>query len=172
LLQTQQKQPRGKDRESLASSVQLGQASQEDVMNRNLIGTLSLAVLSITLTSGAYAQSIVKANVPFAFNVGASQLPAGQYQIKEDHTRLSISILNVKTGALVTIPVHQDSYTAAHPTMIFRNVGDRHFLARISETMDDLNLTLPISKFEKQFQAVEEAKGQAPDGQNALVALK
>ena len=141
-------------------------------MNRNFIGTLSLAVLSLTFTSGANAQSIVKADVPFAFNVGASQLPAGQYQIKEDHTRLSISILNVKTGTLVTIPVQQDSYTAAHPTMIFRNVGDRHFLARISETMDGLNLTIPASKFEKQYQAVEEAKGPSTGGKDVLVALK
>ena len=141
-------------------------------MNRNLIGTLSLAVLSLTFTSGANAQSIVKADVPFAFNVGASQMPAGSYQIKEDHTRLSICILNVKTGVLVTVPVQQDSYTAAHPTMIFRNVGDRHFLARISETTDGLNLTIPTSKFEKQFQAVEEAKGQSTDGKDVLLALK
>jgi hypothetical protein len=141
-------------------------------MNRNFIGTLSLAVLSLTLTSGAYAQSIVKADIPFAFNVGASQLPAGQYQIKEDHTRLNITILNVKTGALVTVPVQQDSYTAAHPTMIFRNVGDRHFLARISESVDGLNLTLPASKLEKQLYAVEVAKGQSNDGKNVLVALK
>ncbi len=141
-------------------------------MNRNFAGTLSLAVLSLTLTSGAHAQSIVKADVPFAFNVGASELPAGQYQIKEDHMRLSICILNVKTGALVTVPVQQDSYTAAHPTMIFRNVGDRHFLARISETADGLNLTLPVSKTEKQMQAVEEAKGKSPDSKGVLVALK
>ncbi len=141
-------------------------------MNRNFIGTLSLAVLSITLTSGAFAQSIVKADIPFAFNVGASQLPAGTYQVKEDHTRLSISILNVKTGAIVTVPVQQDSYTAAHPTMIFRNVGDRHFLARISENMDGLNLTLPVSKMEKQMQAVEEAKGKSTGDKGVLVALK
>jgi hypothetical protein len=141
-------------------------------MNRNFIGTLSLAVLSLTLTSGAYAQSIVKADIPFAFNVGATQLPAGHYQVKEDHTRLSISILNVKTGAIVTIPVQQDSYTAAHPTMVFRNVGDRHFLARISENMDGLNLTIPVCKMEKQLQAVEEAKGPSTDGKNVLVALK
>jgi len=141
-------------------------------MNRNFIGTLSLAVLSLTLTSGAFAQSIVKANIPFSFNVGATQMPAGQYQIKEDHTRLSITVLNVQTGALVSVPVQQDSYTAAHPTMIFRNVGDRHFLARVSESMDGLNLTIPVSKAEKQYQVVEEAKGKSADSKGVLVALK
>src|ERR1700744_5026037 len=145
---------------------------QEDVMNRNFIGTLSLAVLSLTLTSGAHAQSIVKADIPFNFNVGATQMQAGKYQIKEDHTRLSISILNLETGALATIPVRQDSYTAAQPVMVFRNVGDRHFLARVSETMDGLNLTIPVSKAEKQMQAVEEAKGQSTGSKDVLLALK
>ena len=141
-------------------------------MNRNLIGTLSLAVLSLTLTAGAYAQSIVKADVPFTFNVGASQLPAGRYQIKEDPMRQLISIRNVKTGDIVTVPVQQDLYTAALPIMIFRNVGDRRFLARISEGIDGLNLTIPASKVEKQLQAVEVAKGQSTDGKEVLIALK
>jgi hypothetical protein len=141
-------------------------------MNRNLIGTLSLAALTLTLATGAYAQSIVKADVPFAFNVGASQLPAGHYQIKEDHMRQVISILNVKTGNLVTVPVQQDAYTAAHPMMIFRNVGDRRFLARISEGTDGLNLTIPSSKTEKEMQAIEVAKGQSTDSKDVLIALK
>jgi hypothetical protein len=141
-------------------------------MNRSLIGTLSLAVMTFTLTAGAHAQSIVTADVPFAFNVGASQLPAGHYQIKEDHMRQVIRILNVKTGNLVTVPVQQDAYTAAHPTMIFRNVGDRRFLARISEGMDGLNLTIPASKTEKEMQAVEVANGRSPDSKDVLIALK
>lgn len=141
-------------------------------MNRNLIGTLSLAVLSLTLTTGAYAQSTVKADVPFAFNVGSSPLPAGRYQIREDYMRQVINILNVKTGTIVTVPVYHDAYTAARPAMIFRNVGDRRFLARISEGMDGLNLTIPASKMEKQLQAVEVAKGQSDEGKNVLIALK
>jgi hypothetical protein len=141
-------------------------------MNRNLIGTLSIAVLSLMLTTGASAQSIVKAEVPFTFNAGAAQLPAGQYQIKEDHLRKTISILNVNTGAAVTVPVQQDSYAAANPTMVFRNVGDRHFLAQISAGMDGLNLTIPASKLEKQLHAVEVANGQSNAGKDVLIALK
>jgi hypothetical protein len=141
-------------------------------MNRNLIGTLALAVFSLTLTTGAYAQSIVKADVPFAFNVGSSQLPAGRYQIKEDYMRQVINILNVKTGTMVTVPIFHDAYTAARPAMIFRNVGDRRFLGRISEGMGGLNLTIPASKTERQLQAVEVAKGQSTDSKDVLIALK
>ena len=52
-------------------------------MKRNLIGTLSLVVMSLLLNvNGAYAQPAAQANVPFAFNVGNSQLPPGNYKIE------------------------------------------------------------------------------------------
>jgi hypothetical protein len=50
-------------------------------------------------------------------------------------------------------------------------VGDRHFLARVSENMDGLNLTIPVSKAEKQMQTVEQAKGQSTS-KDVLLALK
>jgi hypothetical protein len=140
-------------------------------MNRNF-GTLSLAVLSLMLTTGARAQSMVKADVPFAFNAGSAQLPAGHYQIKEDHLRKMVSILNVNTGVVATIPVEQDAYNAANPAMIFRNVGDRYFLSRITAGMDGLNLTLPASKLEKQMHAVEVANAQSSSGKQVMIALK
>jgi hypothetical protein len=141
-------------------------------MIRNLIGTLTLAVLSITLTASAYAQSLVKADVPFAFNVGTSQLPAGHYRITQDRERQVISILNVKTGTLVIVPVQQDVYAAAHPNMVFRNVSNRRFLARISGGENSLNLIVPGSKMERQLRAVEVAKGQSTEGKEVLIALK
>src|SRR5580692_12823987 len=63
--------------------VPLQGASREDVMKRNLITILSLVVMSLLLNATAvYAQSYAKAEVPFAFNVGAKQLPAGSYEIR------------------------------------------------------------------------------------------
>ena len=141
-------------------------------MNRNLIGTLSLAVLSLTLTTGALAQSVVKADVPFTFNAGAAQMPAGQYVITENHLQQMINIRNIKTGALVTVPVQMNSYAVAYPALIFRTVGDRHFLAQISAGKDGSHLTIAPSKLEKQLYAVEVARGQSNTGKEVLMALK
>ena len=61
-------------------------------MKRNLIGTLSLVVMSLLLSAtGAFAQSAVSANVPFAFQVGQAQLPAGSYQIQAGYQSLIVS---------------------------------------------------------------------------------
>ena len=81
-------------------------------MKRNLITILSLVVMSLMLNStGAYAQyhpqSYAKANVPFTFNVGTAQLPAGCYRITTLY--LGITIRNCKTGATVFSPVQQES---------------------------------------------------------------
>jgi hypothetical protein len=65
-------------------------------MKRNLIGILSLVVLSVLTATGAYAQSAVRADVPFAFKVGKTQLPAGTYDIKADAQHM-IAIHNSKT---------------------------------------------------------------------------
>ena len=52
-------------------------------MKRNLISTVSIAALSLLISSnGAYAQTPARADVPFAFNVGSTHMPAGAYKIK------------------------------------------------------------------------------------------
>ena len=74
-------------------------------MKRNLITILSLVVMSLMFNAtGAYAQSFAKADVPFAFNVGTKQLPAGTYEVKVlSQSPYEIMIQNIETraGALV-----------------------------------------------------------------------
>ena len=48
-------------------------------MKRNLIGTLSLVVLSLLFSSTGYDQILAKADVPFAFTVAKKTLPSGRY---------------------------------------------------------------------------------------------
>ena len=68
-------------------------------MKRNLLTSLSLVVMSLMLnTTGAYAQSYVKADVPFAFNVGTAEMPARTYDIKVLN-QSAILIQNPATGA-------------------------------------------------------------------------
>ena len=68
-------------------------------MKRSLIGTLSLVGMSLLLNvNGADAQSAVHANVPFAFNVGTSQLPAGSYNITFEDATGMVMIRNSRTG--------------------------------------------------------------------------
>jgi hypothetical protein len=142
---------------------------KENVMKRNYLGTLSLAVLALSFTIGARAQSIEQANVPFAFQAGTTQLPAGHYLIVEDHLRQRVRMSNVESGLVAVIPVQQGFVGAVKATLIFHNIRDQHFLAEIRGGPDSLDLTIPPSKKEKQAESLKVA---AVPAQTTLVALK
>ena len=79
-------------------------------MKRNLIGILSLVVISVMMNAAAQASSVTKADVPFAFKVGKAQLPAGTYEIQAA-TDNSVKIKNRdgKAGAMALVQYEDPS---------------------------------------------------------------
>ena len=68
-------------------------------MKCNSISNSSLLVLSLLLAvTGAHAQSAARANVPFAFKVGTTQMPAGTYSIRNEIGTNVGMVSNVQTG--------------------------------------------------------------------------
>ena len=66
-------------------------------MKFNSIAQSSLVVLSLLLTAaGAHAQSATRANVPFAFKVGTTQMPAGAYTIQNELGTNLVTVRNVQ----------------------------------------------------------------------------
>jgi hypothetical protein len=140
-------------------------------MKRNLIGSLSLVVMSLLLNvDGANAQSAAQANVPFAFNVGNSQLPAGSYRIKvEGPTGGLIIIRNSTTGAHV-MSLGQREYPGARSSkLVFQHVGDRYFLTQIWGAPGSAGIKIQAAKSETKL---EIASGPSPSAKEVEVALK
>jgi hypothetical protein len=144
----------------------------ENVMKRNSLGTLSLAALVLTFTAAAHAQTMEQATIPFAFQAGPTQLPAGRYVIKEDHVRETVKIWNIDRGLVAIVPVQQSALAAVRAGLIFHNIGDQHFLAEINGGMDALNLTLLPSKREQQAQALRVAAAPETIKQTMQLASK
>ena len=135
-------------------------------MKRNLIGVLSLVVLSLALNAtGAYAQSEVRANVPFAFKMGNAELPAGSYKISSNPEDKTITLRTRHAGAMSL--VQSESAGNGSPRLIFNHVGDQYFLREIWG-VGDTGMTLPTSKLEKELQI---AAGGSK-GETIAVALK
>ena len=139
-------------------------------MRRVVIGVLSLVVLSLFLNAtGAYAQSVVKVNVPFAFKVGATQLPAGCYTITSFlYQRDMIMIRNCKTRAAVVSLAQQEYPRDTSSGVVFQHLADRYFLAEIWGGAGSLGMTIPASKLERELQA---ASGPSIAGQPVVIAL-
>jgi hypothetical protein len=137
-------------------------------MKRNLIGTVSLVALSLLINSGAYAQTAARADVPFAFNIGTTHLPAGSYNIKRADSDTSfIMISNAKTGATVMSLFQQETPSHVSPKLIFHHRGNRYFLAEVWAGEGNPGMAMPVTKAERQVEVA-----RVPTTPNVEIALR
>jgi hypothetical protein len=139
-------------------------------MKRNLFATLSVGALSALLTAtSAYAQPGVEANVPFAFNVGTTQMPAGTYTIKVDSSNSSIKIQNCDNSATIFSPAQREYPGKKSQKLVFRQVRNQYFLAEIWGEQGSDGMMLKAPKPEPRL---EEASRPTPSGKEIMIALK
>ena len=139
-------------------------------MKRNLFATLSLGALSALLTaSSAYAQPGLEATVPFAFNVGTTQLPAGTYKITVDSFNSSVKIRNCNNSATIVARAQREYPGQKNDKLVFRHAHDRYFLAEIwgDQGNEGMDLGAP-----KPRTRLEEATQIWPSGNEVMIALK
>jgi hypothetical protein len=100
-------------------------------MKRNSIRPSSLVLLPLPLADdGTYAQSCVKASVPFAFQVRTQQLPAGIYRIEKDTGSDFIMLQNLRTGASVIALGRSALCGKMIRKLIFHYVDGQYFLSQ------------------------------------------
>ena len=139
-------------------------------MKHNSIATSSLVVLSLLLTAaGAFAQSAVRANVPFAFQVGKAHVPAGTYTIKRDIDSNIVTIRNVKTGAAVLALVNLQLASKTTGKLIFHHVGSQYSLTEIWDGAGTPGMALSAPKGKQER---EVASGPSNAGNTFEIALK
>lgn len=107
-------------------------------MKRQFTITLALmmfmAVLTITAQAQASGSQKINAHIPFAFNVGRTSLPAGEYTItvlnpNSDRKVLQIRSADGKSSAL--IQTNELSANAPEQTkLVFNRYGNRYFFAQ------------------------------------------
>jgi hypothetical protein len=141
-------------------------------MKRNLIGILSLVVLSMLVNAtGAYAQSAVRANVPFAFKVGAKQLPAGAYEINTANEG-SVTIRNRESKTSAMTLVRQEYPRKSGAMLVFHHLGNQYFLAAIWRGAGSSGMAITPSKQEKNLEKeLKLASGQSKVGEEIMIAL-
>ena len=105
----------------------------------NAKNTLSLmmtaAAVSAGLPSVARAEGVVTAKIPFAFIVGDTRLPAGDYTISETSSGPTVLLVESTDGTRVsfvsTIAATPTDGDATQPDVEFQTVGKEHFLSRV-----------------------------------------
>ena len=116
-----------------------------------------LSVIALAAGAFAYAQQPhnMSADIPFDFNAGTSQMPAGHYTV----TSLSPAMVTLRSdsGQIVTVATHSaETLNPKEPgRLIFHRYGDVYFLAQLWGPGQDTGRELPRSAAER-----ETAKGK------------
>lgn len=143
-------------------------------MKRNYLGNVSIVLVSLLFaTSGAFAQSVVQFYAPFTFSASNTQLPAGRYEVREDHARQKITVYNLATGTAIFAHVQQDvPRGGARYKAIFHHFGNQYFLAEIRESESGMDVTLPVTGHEKQLQSMQVAGIPQKNPETIEIALR
>jgi hypothetical protein len=118
-----------------------GQKKGEPEMTNKLTKTAGMASIGMALLlcsamTPAFGADLVKADVPFAFQVGKKTLPAGAYEFQLDLQKEIVTIAPVAKGPEAAEPIVTYIATPAHSSatdshVVFDVVGSNHILSEI-----------------------------------------
>ncbi|MGA9510606.1 MAG: hypothetical protein WBV55_18440 [Candidatus Sulfotelmatobacter sp.] len=139
-------------------------------MKRNVIGILSLVVMSLMLNAAAQAQSAAKANVPFAFKVGSAELPAGTYIVSPTGAS-AIEIRNGQTSASALSLARREYQTDSAAKLVFHHVAGQYFLAEVWRGAGTNGMVITPSKQEKSLEKEMRVATGKSKSEDVLIAL-
>jgi hypothetical protein len=138
---------------------------------KHTFATALLAAASLMAPTGASAQKMQQATIPFDFTVGQRLLPAGTYVI--DHVRPDVIAVRGWKGkelvSALTLITSTSEVEKNPDKLIFHRYGDQYFLSEIRGGLRESAGTVGTSKLEKRLQLQQ---GAAANQDNAVIALK
>jgi hypothetical protein len=159
--------------EILSDNFSLGSTARspkENVMKRNVIGIMSLLVMSLILNAAVQAQSTARANVPFAFKLGSAELPAGTYVVGTTGAS-AIQIRNGQTSARALSVVRREYQSNSGAKLVFHHVAGQYFLAEIWTGAGTTGMVIAPSKQEKSLERELRLATGGSKSEDVLIAL-
>jgi hypothetical protein len=116
------------------------------------------ALTVLLMASGAFAQTQVKANVPFDFVVGDRYYSAGEYSLKTINDAGVTRITNTDVEMGVNVGSRPCAMTSPSEKTVlqFRRVGDMYFLYRVWVAGDLTGREFPRSNEERRLAQLHE----------------
>jgi hypothetical protein len=138
--------------------------------------TLSLLVVGGGVVANAQIDSVpqIEANVPFAFTVGDTRLPAGNYYIRtlDDNAPSLLEISSVDGRTSVAFDTEnattRNDRAAKTTELVFDKVGDRYFLSQVWVSGSTYGSELAKSKLQKNL----ESSGSKAEKQSVAALMK
>jgi hypothetical protein len=115
---------------------------------------LSVGAAVLLGATGLYAQTQASADIPFAFSVQNTTLPAGEYTMSKTSTSRDVmAIRNAETNKAILVLAPDWRYKGAQgkSVVVFHQIGDRYFLAEVKT--DGVRGRVAPSKLERELTA-------------------
>lgn len=115
-----------------------------------------LAVVTITAEAQVGGSKQLRAQIPFAFNVGKKTLPAGEYTVTVINPNADRSILQIRSkdgrvsAHVQTIGIKSDNADAAK--LVFNCYGDTYYFAQAQMAGDSTRLAAVKTSAERNKQ--------------------
>jgi hypothetical protein len=119
--------------------------------------TIAIIILIGALTATAQAQTSnsqrVLANIPFAFNVGKTTLPAGKYAITVVNPTSDRRVLQIRSAdgrsTAMTLTTSVAAKASDDAKVVFHRYGDRYFFAQAHLSGEPMDLAALKSTAER-----------------------
>lgn len=137
-------------------------------MKRHLTITIAimmfLAAVTITAEAQALGSQKMRARIPFAFNVGRTELPAGEYTVavlnpNSDRKVLQIRSADGKLSALIQTS-ELNTTTQEQTKLVFNRYGSRYFFAQAQMAGDSTTLAAVKTSAERNEEQTVACKGR------------
>jgi hypothetical protein len=146
----------------------------EDMKKQITSALLGFAMLfAIVASASAQTAHRITIQIPFDFIAGRTELPAGKYTVRRIQSESESVLMFVSEDGRNAAAVITNSSTDA-PTraqVVFRQRGDRYFLAAVSLPGTSSVRIAPESKAEKKFARELIARRQAGDDASKSVTV-
>ncbi len=140
-------------------------------MKRNMFGALMTLIVAFAVAVPmVHAQTIMTANVPFAFSVEQNQLPAGSYSVREMGARATL--IQSADGKEHVLGIYSNAgpSKSGETKLVFKKIGNSYFLSEIWTSARDEGRQVPQSSLEKELKAAN--SGIAGGEETVIVALR
>lgn len=122
-----------------------------------------LAVVTITAQAQASGAQKMRARIPFPFNVGKTELPAGEYTVtvlnrNSDRKVLQIRSTDGKLSALIQTS-ELETNTTEQTKLVFNRYGDKYFFALAQMAGESTTLAAVRSSVERNEEHAVASKG-------------
>jgi hypothetical protein len=125
-------------------------------MKMLLMLSLLIGVGYVTARAQALSDSTIEADVPHAFIVQGTTLPAGKYTVRRvddiEPRVLEIRSADGRTAVVFEAENAQANQIPRKAELVFDKVGDQYFLSQIWTSDSDSGYQLPKTKAEKRLE--------------------